>query len=122
MELLGGPDPGGFGARAAGPFGSCSGVDREQLIDLHGVGQCFSQSAVYVGNGRGGQRLAITATVFCQFAVQHGDHGRSQGLEPDAPNAGHDVVIDVVTVARERLGLHSRGVGLHPLSQVASDG
>ena len=36
MELFGGPDPGGFGARASGPFGSCGRVDREQLLDLHG--------------------------------------------------------------------------------------
>ena len=120
--MPGRPDTGWLVATVAGAFGSFGGVGGKQLLDVHCVSEGLAQSAMDMGDSPSRQWRAVAAAVLREVAVKLGDRDRAQGLEPQSSDAGNDVVIDVVAIPGKGLGLHSRGVGIDPLSQKVGHG
>jgi hypothetical protein len=122
IQLPGGRDTDWLLATVTWAFGSFGRIGGKQLLDVYGVSESFAQGAVDVGDCPCRQRAAIMAAVLAQVAVELRYHGRAQGLQPHPPDAGHDVVIDVVAVSGQRFRLHGRGVGIYAFGQIVSHG
>ena len=49
-ELVGGPNPSCLRAMVTWSLRACGGIGGEELIDLHGMRQCFAQRPMNMGN------------------------------------------------------------------------
>jgi hypothetical protein len=81
-ELVCRPDSPWLLDQTLGPLGSLDRVDRDQLVDEHGIGERLAQNGVSPHDCRDPQRLAALAATGQEIPVQLGDPGRAYCLEP----------------------------------------